>query len=323
MNIYFPLVSILIPVYNAEKYLSTTIESLLKQTYENIEIIIIDDSSTDKSFDIAKKYELSHKHIKVFQQEKSGAQVARNNAYKMSKGQYIQYFDADDIMHVDKISSQMERLQQYGYKSDIVATGISMAFYDSIDNAILKKTILHKDYDNNFLFLKESWENSKSIIGQSWLIPRLLHDKVGGWKEDLIKNQDGEFFTRVAYNANQIVFIEKSVVYYRKTAQGISNDRSLLAVKSHLDSYKMYVAIVKNDLDKQDLRKAAAILFTTFYKMYYPLKEEIKNDVSLQIKALGYDKPVLKFRFNIQSLMILLFGLDKALELRQKKKKLF
>ncbi len=112
-------------------------------------------------------------------------------------------------------------------------------------------------------------------------------------------------------------------MYYRKTAQGISNDRSLLAVKSHLDSYKMYVAIVKNDLDKQDLRKAAAILFTTFYKMYYPLKEEIKNDVLLQIKALGYDKPVLKFRFNIQSLMILLFGLDKALELRQKKKKLF
>ncbi len=318
-----PLVSILIPLYNSEKYFPETIESLLAQTYKNIEIIVVDDGSIDKSLEIARKYEQSHKHIKVYVQENNGAQVARNKAFELSSGDYIQYFDADDIMHPDKISSQMKILKQHGFKVDIVATGTSMAFFDSIEKAVFKKRIIHKDYDDKFLFFKESWENLQSVIGQSWIIPRILNEKIGGWDVRLKKNQDGEFFTRVAYNANKIIFVENSIVYYRRgITSSLSSDRSLSAIRSHLDSYRAYVDLVKNDLDKHSLHKAAATLYSVIYTKYFPLDKEIKEEVLRLIKALGYSKPIIRSRKKLSGVIIRLFGIDTGLYLRLKRKKL-
>ncbi len=317
----YPLVSILIPLYNAEEYFDETMKSLLFQTYKNLEIIIVDDGSTDASLEIARNYEKLHKNVKVYTQLNSGAQKARNRAFELSKGEYIQYFDADDIMHPHKILSQIEVLRQNDFQETTVATGKWISFKESIENTLYVDLIINKSYENKFLYFKESWENVQYIIGQSWLITRKLHLKVGKWNESLVRNQDGEFFTRVAYNADKIIFVQKSIVYYRKgILTSITSKKSLKSMHSHLDSYRIYADLVKNDLNKHSLHKAVASLYSVFYGDYYPLDKQMKKEVLALIKELGYNEPVIAFKPS--SLWIVrFFGVDAGLYLRDIKSK--
>lgn len=101
-----PLVSILIPCYNAEKWLAETLESALAQTWDNIEIIVVDDGSTDKSLAVAKQFEPDG--VKVISQANKGASAARNRAFQESQGDFIQYLDADDLLVPDKIELQVK-----------------------------------------------------------------------------------------------------------------------------------------------------------------------------------------------------------------------
>src|ERR1700749_4080106 len=105
-----PLVSIIIPAYNSAKYLPETIQSALGQTWANKEIINVDDGSTDDSVKVASGYAASNKEIKVTRQENKGAATARNTGLKESKGVYIQFLDADDLLSPTKIETQMNSL---------------------------------------------------------------------------------------------------------------------------------------------------------------------------------------------------------------------
>lgn len=316
-----PLVSILIPLYNAEAYFSETMESLLAQTYKNIEIIIVNDGSIDNSLKIARQYERQYTYIKVYTQTNSGGQVARNKAFKMSKGEYIQYFDADDIMHPDKIASQMDVLREYGFQDDIVATGKWMMFFNSIDNTFLKEQTINKNYDDKFLFFKEAWMNKEFMIGQAWLISRKMCEKTGDWNILLSKNQDGEFFTRVAYNANKILFVEESIVYWRRGVENsVTSSRSFNAMRSDLNSYHTYYNLVKNDLNKYPLHKEISTLYSSFYEKYFPLDKQTKKDVYGKLKSLGYHQPIIEFNPKF-SWIVKLFGVDAGLHLRRVKSK--
>lgn len=104
-------VSILIPLYNSSQFVDETIEDCLNQTYENIEIIIVDDGSTDGSLSKALKWSNQCDKIKVYQISNSGACHARNLAFEKSTGEYIMYLDADDKLSPNKISAQMELLK--------------------------------------------------------------------------------------------------------------------------------------------------------------------------------------------------------------------
>ena len=94
-------VSVIMPVFNCERYISEAINSVLEQTYKNVELIIVDDGSSDRSLEIAKKYE--SEKVKVFTQPHGGAPRARNFAFEKSTGDYIQYLDADDILAPDQL----------------------------------------------------------------------------------------------------------------------------------------------------------------------------------------------------------------------------
>ena len=105
-----PLVSVLIPCYNAERYIGETLESVLSQTWQNIEIIIVDDGSSDASCEVVRSYK--DKRVILVEQSNRGAAAARNRAFQTSRGDYIQFLDADDILGFAKIDVQLRRLQQ-------------------------------------------------------------------------------------------------------------------------------------------------------------------------------------------------------------------
>lgn len=123
-----PLVSIVTPCFNSEKYIKQTIESVLNQTYKNFEMIIVDDISTDKSVEIIKEYQKKDSRIKLIElEEKGGASIARNRALKELNGRYVAFLDSDDIWQKDKLEKQVKFMQEndvsfsytdYGYMDD-------------------------------------------------------------------------------------------------------------------------------------------------------------------------------------------------------------
>jgi glycosyltransferase involved in cell wall biosynthesis len=119
------LVSILIPCYNSANWISETLASALAQTWQNKEIIVVDDGSTDNSLAVAKSFESPI--VKVISQENRGASAARNRALQESQGDFIQYLDADDLLAPDKIERQVQRLADGN--SDCVAAGEWARFY--------------------------------------------------------------------------------------------------------------------------------------------------------------------------------------------------
>lgn len=107
-----PLISIIVPVYNAERFLHETIKTVKHQTYDNWELIMIDDVSSDKSADIIKRYIKSDRRIKLIQQPiNGGAAKARNTGINKARGRYIAFLDADDLWHPEKLSIQLKFMQ--------------------------------------------------------------------------------------------------------------------------------------------------------------------------------------------------------------------
>ncbi len=107
------LVSIIVPVYNAEKFLDETINTVLDQTYTNWELILVNDCTTDKSLDIINKYAKKDKRIKIINQEENGGPaITRNTGIDIAKGKYICFIDADDKWDKDKIEKQIEFMKE-------------------------------------------------------------------------------------------------------------------------------------------------------------------------------------------------------------------
>ena len=113
------LISVIIPVYNVEKTLKRCVDSVLEQSYVNIEIILVDDGSTDRSTEICERYAENFSNIRVLHQENSGPSEARNNGVKIAKGEYIIFLDSDDWWESDFILKCMKKNQKSENKFDI------------------------------------------------------------------------------------------------------------------------------------------------------------------------------------------------------------
>ncbi|MGD1871437.1 MAG: glycosyltransferase family 2 protein [Mastigocoleus sp.] len=107
---YVPIVSVIVPAYNAEAFISRTLESILSQTYKNIEVIIVDDGSQDNTVNIVKNFIKRDQRIRLLQQENSGVASARNLAIAHACGEYIAPIDADDIWYPENIEKQIESI---------------------------------------------------------------------------------------------------------------------------------------------------------------------------------------------------------------------
>lgn len=133
---YQPLVSVIMPAYNAEQYIEQAIESVIFQTYMNWELLITDDQSKDSTQEIIKGYADKDSRIKLFiTDENGGAGVARNNSIKQAKGRFIAFLDSDDFWHKDKLTKQIS----FMLSSDVA---FSFTAYQKVNAGELKGTII-------------------------------------------------------------------------------------------------------------------------------------------------------------------------------------
>lgn len=284
------LVSVIMPLYNAEKYVGEAIESVINQTYTNWELIIVNDGSTDNSLEVALKYQ--SESVKVFTQENKGASAARNYGLKEAKGEYIQFLDADDVISSNKLEEQLMVLNGSLEKLAVCST---VHFFDGED--YFEKPITHdwiKEGSNDSVdFLIKLYGGE--LIGEgyggmiqpnAWLTPRIIINKAGYWNEELTIDDDGEFFCRVVLASKGICYCYEAINYYRKfyTTKNLSAQKSRKAIESIYNStilkQKYLQESTKNDL----VNKVMARIFMEIAFSCYPLYRDISRQAEKEAK---------------------------------------
>lgn len=288
-----PLVSIIIPCYNAEKWISEAIHSALKQTYSNKEIIVVDDGSTDSSLSIIRSFD---DKILFCTGKNQGGCAARNKGLSIAKGELIQFLDADDALAPDKIRTQVERLSINSYA---IATapyriiGSKGGFLREEKASYEPLTVSNKPFD---------WLVEKLRTGSCWatlphcfLVPRRIIDSAGLWDESLSINQDGEFFSRILLEAKSVEFVPEAMVFYRRqNTDSVSNLRNLRQAESAIKVCKLYSERLLRIDDALPIRRVVKQEYLKFISTYYPqyphlIAQAIGDIHSLGFKRLGSD----------------------------------
>ncbi|WP_354585086.1 glycosyltransferase family A protein [Hymenobacter sp. UYCo722] len=279
-----PTVSVLIPAYNAAAYIEQTLDSVLAQTWPNIEVIVVDDGSQDET--LAKALRYAGGKVQIVSQANSGASAARNRAFALATGEYIQYLDADDLLQHNKIAVQMECFRlRTGTKLSSSAWAM---FYDKPSDAAFTPTVLWRDYSDPVQWLVAAWENGVWMQPSAWLTHRSLIEAAGPWNEQLSLHDDGEFFSRVLLQSSEIVFCAEAISYYRKgIADSLSSIRSANATESHLAVCRAYEVHLLAYRDEDATRRACANNYQRLIYEYYPNHYEIRKLAAARIQALG------------------------------------
>ncbi len=209
-------VSIIIPIYNSEKYITKTIDAVLAQTYDNFELILVDDGSTDMTRNILEKKYKNNDKIKIILQENSGAPIARNNGLKIATGKYIIFFDSDDYMGTNYLKSALEDANQY----DLIISSFEKIYVEDNKREIWKfkkrknLTLLESLYfippfPNNKIYLK-------SIIDQN----NIAFDNVK-------IAQDLNFYLKYLQFTKKVKIVDDVNVYYQYHSNSVSTTYNL------------------------------------------------------------------------------------------------
>jgi glycosyltransferase involved in cell wall biosynthesis len=278
------LVSILVPSYNSEPFLRECLESALAQTYPRVEVIVVDDGSTDSSLSIAKKFE--SRGVRVIHQNNAGQASALNTAFDASRGHYIQYMDADDVLDPQKIQIQVAKLDKAG--PAVVASGAWARFRQDISEAVFKPERIWKDL-SSVDWIVESWSGSGMMHVAAWLIPRIVVLKAGHWVESLrwAANLDAHFFTRALLASSGCTFCQGARSFYRSGHASMSSWKSRRSLEATLEVLLYTGEALLNREDSARTRRAFANNLQRYVFSTYPFYREFVSVAEKRIEDLG------------------------------------
>ncbi|HTR43171.1 MAG TPA: glycosyltransferase [Pseudomonadales bacterium] len=279
-----PLVSILIPAYNAEEWIAATLRSALGQTWPNKEIIVVDDGSKDGTKAVAEKF--SKDGVIVLSQKNQGASAARNKAFSLCHGDYIQWLDADDILAPDKILRQMEFAPQCP-KRTLLSSEWGQFLYRT-KRADFVRTALWEDLSPLEWLIRKMSSNIWMQPG-SWLVSRELTEAAGPWDERLSFDDDGEYFCRVLLKADRIKFIPGARIFYRTAlSTSLSTfDGSDKKLESAWLSNQLHVKYLLQMEESERTREAAVKYLRTWLPTYIPARPDIIEKMKELGRTLG------------------------------------
>lgn len=287
-------VSVIVAAYNAEKYVTETMESLANQSIDDYEIIVVNDGSTDHTLDILREYENRYEHITVIDKENGGPSSARNCGLDLAKGEFVYFFDADDVLELDALQALYDRAR--AKRADLV-----IAKYDIFNrfqtfpvngiNDLVQMDRIDK-YEPQILWTFSLCNKlfRRSIIEQHGLrLPPISY------------SEDGAFLMRYVYRSNRITGLDRVIFHYRRMydgeAESITASISSWKIKDYIEAHRIILESAKEsilldypqyeDIDevkekKDDIhrylneicRKEVQILLEQFYAKYWTLPKE-------------------------------------------------
>ena len=214
------LVSVIVPVFNVEKYLKSCIESILNQTHNNLELILVDDGSTDNSGNICDEYKIKDKRIIVIHKENGGVSLARNSALEIAKGEYITFVDADDSIKSTYIEDLLEMCKEN--KCEMAISGFANKQNDNITE---NKNQIEKRMTSEETLARML--NEKNFYATVWgkIFKRQIIDKIR-FNEEYKIGEDLDFVVNVL-SQNVMVYINTSLIdyYYNIREDSVTKDK--------------------------------------------------------------------------------------------------
>lgn len=247
------IVSIIIPTYNRAHLIGETLDSVIAQTYEDWECIVVDDGSNDNTEELINFYLLRDSRIKFYHRPKNsvkGANACRNLGANLSAGEFLMWLDDDDLLHRDKIKHQLNIAIQHPNSIITCAWGRlhgKMSFS-------LKELSIYKDYKDPISLLVD-YGNHEFLPAHCFLVPKVVYQKAGTWLESLSINQDGEFFCRAILASKSVKFAKGTFVMYRADNVGkTSGLSSIEKARDLIESWKLIERLL-TDHRRKDVSK--------------------------------------------------------------------
>lgn len=278
-----PLVSIVIPCFNAERWLAATLESALAQTWPATEIIVVDDGSRDGSLALARSF--AARGVNILAQANAGASAARNTGLRAARGEWIQFLDADDLLAPDKIEQQLRRLASA--PSTTLFSGAWARFQTSPALAVFQPEPNWRDL-MAIEFLRLHFEEGWMMHPAAWLARRSLLAQAGPWNETVSLNDDGEYFARVMLAAGRIVFCGEARSYYRsgnRASLSARLDRRALESLYRVAELTLSRLLAAEDSPRTRAAAAAGWKWTAFE--LYPGAPDLSLQAEQHARALG------------------------------------
>lgn len=309
-----PIASVIMPVYNAEKYLHKCLGSLKEQTLKNIEIICVDDGSSDESLNILKQYANTDKRFVILKQQNSGAAAARNNGMAIAKGKYIIFLDSDDYFHIELLEKSLTKAKNFN--ADIVIfKALSFNTNTNKTRCLNDRISEYPQFYNRTFSVKDIPDeifNSFLIAPWNKLYSKKFINKNNLYFQNLKRSNDLFFTTSALAKAERIILLDEVLTYYRtatKTNLQAGNAKTpfefykaLKKLREILIEEKLY------ELTQNSYIKLA--LETSFYNINSIKNNDIKRKLISFMSEEGffslgiYDFPkIYKLDFGLYSLL--------------------
>lgn len=267
------LISVIMPVYNTEKYIREAIESILNQTYNKFELLIVDDKSTDKSYDIALEYQNKDKRVKVLKNQKEkGISGAVNTGIEISKGEYITRMDSDDRSLPTRLEKQYKFLQE---NKNYNACSVNLYYIDKKGKKISEK--ISKKYESPYEWLIISFDPipNAPILYSS----KIIKEKNIRFSNKYKTAEDYDFLKDYLYNGGKITLIDEALYEYRFHETSITINNYSTTYKNSLEIIDSYIKSISK------LKMPKDYSYFTGYRNFENMDEYI--DVKTNLKFLN------------------------------------
>lgn len=287
------IVSVIIPAYNTEKYISQNIESVICQTYKNIEIIIVNDGSTDGTEKIIQEYSKKDKRIIIINQLNRGVSSARNSGFKIAKGEYFCIIDADDIMMPEKIESQLNFLED-NISADFTYSKV-LYFFDGLYDIYAHNLATV----NGVNVYKKLLKYGNFIYTGTVFFRRNIFDKFGGFDEGLRSAEEFDYWLSLSRRGVNFLHQDKYLTLCRSRKDGLTSDSSTM--------YTTCITVFEKYINISGNKFSAYIKYPQYFKskllLYFLTlkKPKLKNK-----NVLGGNVSFLSFSYCINNVFVLL-----------------
>ncbi|MBC7850506.1 MAG: glycosyltransferase family 2 protein [Chitinophagaceae bacterium] len=287
-------VSVIIPAYNAEKHIAETLRSVLQQSFSNLQVIVINDGSTDKTAAIVGQF-LGDSRVQLVNQHNAGCSAAKNTGLAHATGDFIQYLDADDLLSQNKIEEQVECLKNEPFGIAVCRTEV---FSDKIgdrgqeiDTAFLYTTANTLSFVLN---LYGSNGRNGMIQPNAFLVSKELSNAIGLWDVSIspCPDEDGEYFCRAMLKASSISYTKQGINYYRKQDNGssLSKQFSQLHARGALLSLQLKAAHLQMVENSKRVKDVIAKHYAEFIYVYSNQYHALCKEAGIEIYKLGIKK---------------------------------
>ena len=278
------LVSVIIPVFNAAPFVGDAIKAACEQTYESIEVIAVDDGSTDET--ARKVQSISDPRVRYVFQKNQGQSAAINYGVALAKGQWIKLLDADDWINPEHIACQVRALNG---RCDGVASCRWGYFAHNFRKSAVRTEHTNASYDDPLQWIVDTLTRDEGMMGGwMWLIPRQIWDKVGGYDPRLSLNNDFHFSIATLLAANAVCYAKDAVYSYRKGVSGaLSSSYGRKAMESAFLTTDLGTRALLDREDSARIRHIAADRFQSWLFHFYPDFPDLAKAAEDRISELG------------------------------------